>query len=520
MNRDEMLERALGRVKPWDMVVVGGGATGVGVAVDAAARGYEVLLLEQSDFGKGTSSRSTKLVHGGVRYLEQGNISLVMEALKERGLLRRNAPHLVSDLAFVVPNYEWWEAPFYGLGLKVYNALAGRYGFGPSEILSKEETLERLPSIRTEGLRGGVVYYDGQFDDARLLINMVTTAAEQGATLLNYAPVTGFTRDSYGFIDGVVARDEESGRALRVGAEVVVNAAGPFCDSVRRLAEPDVSPLIAPSQGIHLVFDGDYLPGDSAIMVPHTSDGRVMFAIPWHGHTVVGTTDTPVTEPSLEPRPLEGEIEFVLETAGRYLRRSVSRDDVRSVFVGIRPLVRTGDARSTAALSRDHTIHIDNTGLLTLTGGKWTTYRNMAEDCVNQAAVLAHLPETACPTRTLNIHGFHRQASRFGPLAVYGSDALHIQDLMRSEPALEEPLHPALPCTGAEVVWAARFEMARTVEDVLSRRTRALLLDARAAIEMAPRVAELLARQLQRDEAWARAQVEEFRTLAQGYVIA
>jgi glycerol-3-phosphate dehydrogenase len=486
MNRDEMLERALGRTRPWDMVVVGGGATGVGVALDAAARGYEVLLLEQSDFGKGTSSRSTKLVHGGVRYLEQGNISLVMEALKERGLLRRNAPHLVSDLAFVVPNYEWWEAPFYGLGLKVYNALAGRYGFGASEVLSKEETLERLPSIRTEGLRGGVVYYDGQFDDARLLINMVTTAAEQGATLLNYAPVIGFTKDSYGFIDGVVARDEESGDELRVGAEVVVNAAGPFCDAVRRLAEADVSSLIAPSQGIHLVFDGAYLPGESAIMVPHTSDGRVMFAIPWHGHTVVGTTDTALTEPSLEPRPLEEEIEFVLETAGRYLRRSVSRADVRSVFVGIRPLVRTGDATSTAALSRDHTIHIDNTGLLTLTGGKWTTYRNMAEDCVNQAAVLAHLPETPCPTRSLNIHGFHRQASKFGPLAVYGSDALQIRDLMRSAPGLEEPLHPALPYTGAEVVWAARFEMARTVEDVLARRTRALFLEARAAMEMAP----------------------------------
>jgi glycerol-3-phosphate dehydrogenase len=520
MNRDDMLERARARTEPWDMVVVGGGATGVGVAVDAAARGYEVLLLEQSDFGKGTSSRSTKLVHGGVRYLEQGNVSLVMEALKERGLLRRNAPHLVSDLPFVVPNYEWWEAPFYGLGLKVYNALAGRYGFGPSQILSKEETLERLPSIRTEGLRGGVVYYDGQFDDARLLINMVTTAAEQGATLLNYAPVQGFTRDTYGFVNGVVARDEESGRELPVHAEVVVNAAGPFCDAVRRLAEPEVAPLVAPSQGIHLVFDGGHLPGGSAIMVPHTSDGRVMFAIPWHGHTLVGTTDTPVKEATLEPRPLDEETEFVLETAGRYLQRSVTRGDVRSVFVGIRPLVRTGDATSTASLSRDHTLHIDNSGLITLTGGKWTTYRSMAEHCVNQAATLAHLPEVPCPTRTLNIHGFHRQASRFGPLALYGSDALHIRDLARSEPQLEEPLHPALPYTGAEVVWAARFEMARTVEDVLARRTRALFLEARAAMEMAPKVAALLARELGRDEAWRRAQVRGFHALAQGYLIA
>jgi glycerol-3-phosphate dehydrogenase len=519
MKREEMLERTVGRAEPWDMIVVGGGASGVAVALDAAARGYEVLLLEQADFGKGTSSRSTKLVHGGVRYLEQGNVSLVMEALKERGLLRQNAPHLVSDLAFVVPNYEWWEAPFYGLGLKVYNLLAGRYGFGTSEVLSKEETLERLPTIRTEGLRGGVVYYDGQFDDARLLINMVETAVEQGATLINYTPVTGFFRDEDGFVDGVVVRDLESGRELRAAARVVINAAGPFCDSVRRLAEPDVPPIIAPSQGIHLVFDGEYLPGGSAIMVPHTDDGRVMFAIPWHGHTLVGTTDTPIAEASLEPRPLEEEIEFVLETAGRYLRRPVTRKDVRSVFVGIRPLVRSGDASSTAALSRDHTIHIDRSGLLTLTGGKWTTCRNMAEDCVNQAATLARLPEKPCPTRNLNIHGFHRQASKFGSLAVYGSDALPIRDLMRSEPLLAEPLHPALPYTGAEVVWAARFEMARTVDDVLSRRTRALFLEARAAIEIAPRVAELHARELRRDAGWARAQVEEFRAQAEGYLV-
>ncbi len=520
MNRGEMLSRVLSEREPWDMVVVGGGATGVGVALDAAARGYDVLLLEQADFGKGTSSRSTKLVHGGVRYLEQGNISLVMEALKERGLLRQNAPHLVSDLAFVVPNYEWWEAPFYGVGLKVYNLLAGRYGFGGSEILSREETLERLPTIKTEGLRGGVVYYDGQFDDARLLINMVATAAEQGAALLNYAPVTAFTRDAEGFVDGVVARDLESGRELRAGAKVVINAAGPFCDAVRRLAQPDATPLIAPSQGIHLVFDGSFLPAGAAIMVPHTGDGRVMFAIPWHGHTVVGTTDTPIKEPSLEPVPFEEEIEFVLETAGRYLRKPITRADVLSVFVGVRPLVRSGDTRNSSALSRDHTIHIDASGLLTITGGKWTTYRNMAEDCVNQAATLARLPEMPCPTRNLNIHGFHRQAAKFGPLSVYGADALLIQDLMRSDPGLEAPLHPALPHCGAEVVWAARFEMARTVEDVLARRTRALFLNARAAMEMAPKAAELLARELGRDSGWQAAQVAAFRELAKGYLVA
>jgi glycerol-3-phosphate dehydrogenase len=515
-----MLSRAIERREPWDMVVIGGGAVGMGVAVDAASRGYDVLLVEQHDFGKGTSSRSTKLVHGGVRYLEQGAISLVMEALKERGLLRQNAPHLVTDLAFVVPNYEWWEAPFYGVGLKVYDLLAGRYGFGGSEILTKDETLARLPTIRTEGLRGGVVYYDGQFDDARLLINLAATAVEQGALVLNYTPATAVTRDADGFVDGIVARDLEEGREFRARARVVINAAGAFSDRVRRLVHPDADPLIAPSQGIHLVFDGSFLPGASAIMVPHTTDGRVMFAIPWHGHTVVGTTDTAIGDATLEPRPLEEEIEFILETAGRYLLRPITRSDVLSVFVGIRPLVRSGSGGTTASLSRDHTIHIDPSGLLTIAGGKWTTYRHMAEDCVNHAATLARLAEKPCVTRNLNVHGFHRQSGNFGALSVYGSDALLIQDLIRAEPSLSTPLHSALPHCRAEVVWAARTEMARTVEDVLARRTRALFLNARAAMDMAPETARLLGRELGRDEPWQAQQVAEFRALADGYLVA
>jgi glycerol-3-phosphate dehydrogenase len=517
MNRAEMLSRVGQRREPWDIVVVGGGATGAGIAVDAASRGYDVLLLEQHDFGKGTSSRSTKLVHGGVRYLEQGNISLVMEALKERGLLRQNAPHLVSDLAFVVPNYDWWEAPFYGLGLKVYNVLAGKYGFGDSQILSREETLARLPTIRTEGLRGGVVYYDGQFDDSRLLINLAQTAAEQGATLLNYVQVVGVTREPDGFIDGVVAVDREDGHEIRVGAKVVINATGPFADAVRRLSDPAAAPLIAPSQGVHLVFDRAFLPGRSAIMVPHTRDGRVMFAIPWHGHTLVGTTDTPIAEPTLEPRAFDEEIAFILETAGQYLHRAPTRADVLSVSVGIRPLVRAEGAASTAALSRDHTIHIDPSGLLTIAGGKWTTYRHMAEDAVNQAAMLARLPEKTCVTRTLNIHGCHPHAEKFGPLSVYGSDALAIQDLMRAHPPLAQRLHPALPYCRAEVVWAARVEMARSIEDVLARRCRALFLNANAAIEMAAEVATLMAAELGHDEAWQRREVEAFTQLASQY---
>jgi glycerol-3-phosphate dehydrogenase len=512
-----MIARLDKKQEPWDIVVIGGGATGVGIAVDAASRGYDVLLLEQHDFGKGTSSRSTKLVHGGVRYLEQGNIALVMEALKERGLLRQNAPHLVSNLAFVVPNYDWWEAPFYGLGLKIYNALAGKYGFGSSEILTREETLARLPTIKTDGLRGGVVYYDGQFDDTRLLINLVGTAADQGATLINYARVIELTKAPDGFIDGVVATDQETGQQWTIAARVVVNATGAFSDSIRRLAEPDVSSLIAPSQGIHLVFHRSFLPTESAIMVPHTSDGRVMFAIPWHDHTLVGTTDTPISTPTLEPQALPEEIEFILETAGRYLLKAPTRDDVLSVFVGIRPLVKSSDGKLTAALSRDHTIHFDASGLLTTTGGKWTTYRNMAEHAVDQAADFARLTERPCVTRTLNIHGFHSNADRFGGLSMYGSDALEIQDLMRTTPSWAAPLHSQLPYTGAEVVWAARHEMARTVEDVLARRTRALFLNARAAEAMAPEVARLMGGELGWDRSRQAAEAASFSTLAKGY---
>jgi glycerol-3-phosphate dehydrogenase len=520
MKRDEMLDRALVRRELWDVVVIGGGATGVGVAIDAASRGYAVLLLEQHDFGKGTSSRSTKLVHGGVRYLAQGDISLVREALRERGLLRRNAPHVVHELALVVPSYSRWTTAVYGVGLWAYNLLSGRQKFGPTHRLSKADTLARVPTLNTNGLRGGVIYYDGQFDDARLLINMVATAAEQGATVLNYARVTALARDAGERVNGLAFRDEESGRAGSVGARVVVNATGVFCDGVRRMGAPDAPNLVAPSQGIHLVFDRSFLPGDTAFVVPKTPDGRVMFAIPWHGHTLVGTTDVAVPDAVLEPRPTEEEIAFVLETAGRYLQNPPARADVLSAFAGIRPLVSAGGGKNTAALSRDHTIRIDPSGLLTITGGKWTTYRNMAEDCVNRAAEQGKLERRPCITRSLRIHGAHDSAGQFGPLAVYGSDALLLAKLSAADPELARPLHPALPYTGAEVVWAARAEMARTVEDVLARRTRALFLNARSAIAMAPRVAELLARELGRDSAWQATQVKTFGELAAGYVVA
>jgi len=521
MNRDEMLKRAgETRSNPWDIVIIGGGATGLGIAVDSASRGYGTLLVEQSDFAKGTSSRSTKLVHGGVRYLQQGNISLVMEALRERGIMRRNAPHLVHDLAFVVPSYAWWESPYYGIGLKVYDLLAGKFGFARSKMLSREEVLERVPTLREDGLRGGTQYHDGQFDDARLAINLARTAIEQGATVVNYVAAVGLTKSGDGMIDGVKCHDVETGGEFHVQAKVVINACGPFLDGVRRLDEPECKPMIRPSQGVHLVFPRSVLPGECAIMVPHTDDGRVLFAIPWHDRTVIGTTDTPIENVTIEPRALDEEIEFILTNTSRYLAKAVTRDDALSVFAGIRPLVGDPDdeSKGTASVSRDFTIHISDSGLVTIGGGKWTTYRHMAEEAVNKAAEFAELPASPCVTKTLNVHGFHENSERFGELAHFGADAMDIESLIRSDAALGERLHPNLAARAAEVVWATRFEMARTVEDVLSRRTRCLLLDAKAAVEAAPKVAAIMASELKRDKGWIKSQVEALTTLARGYL--
>jgi glycerol-3-phosphate dehydrogenase len=514
-----MLQQARQRTEPWDIIVVGGGATGVGVAVDASTRGYSTLLLEQYDFGKGTSSRATKLVHGGVRYLEQGNVSLVMEALKERGLLRQNAPHLVHELAHIVPSYSWWEGPFYGIGLKLYQMLSGKYGFGPSELLSKEETLKRIPSVNSDGLIGGVVYYDGQFDDTRLLINLVATAAEQGATLLNYAKVTDLHKGTDHLIDGLTWQDVETGETFQARAKVVVNATGAFTDSIRHLDNPEATKMIAPSQGAHIILDRSFLPGTNAILVPHTKDGRVMFALPWHEHTLVGTTDTPIEQAVLEPVALDQEVAFMLETASLYLAKKPTRADILSVWAGIRPLVKAGDGKNTAALSRDHTVHIDQSGLLSIAGGKWTTYRNMAEDAVNQAATLADLPDKNCVTRNLNIHGYHTNAANFGPLAFYGTDAIAIRELIARDASLGQTLDAELPYVAAEVIWAVREELARSVEDVLARRTRALFLNSKAAVRMAPRVAALLAQELGYDKAWQLDQVEKFNKIAAGFMV-
>lgn len=516
MQRTEILSRLRGGTC-WDLIIIGGGATGLGCAVDAAARGYRTLLLEAHDFAKGTSSRSTKLVHGGVRYLAQGNLALVYEALQERGRLRRNAPHLVSALPFVVPGYTWWSNPFYGAGLLLYSAMAGSLGMGISRLVGKREALRLVPTLEPEGLRGGVVYYDGQFDDARLAITLLRTALGRGATALNYAPVTGLLKKGDKVV-GVTARDAETGEELTARAYAVVNATGVFADDVRRLDAPDTPPMLAPSQGIHLVLDRSFLPGDHAIMIPKTDDGRVLFALPWHDRVIVGTTDTPISEIPLEPRPLAEEVDFLLAHAARYLSKDPTADDVLSVFVGLRPLVKAGAGGATAALSREHTLEVSPSGLVTITGGKWTTYRRMAEETVDRAAAVGGLSQVPSPTRTLPLHGYQRQPEP-EPFGVYGSEAAQVKQLLGSQRGWHERLHPRLPYRLGEVAWAARHELARTVEDVLARRMRALLLDAEASVAAAPRVAAVLAAELGHGQEWAREQVRRYEALAAGYTL-
>lgn len=534
MDRRAMLASLDGG--PWDVLVVGGGATGLGVAVDAATRGYRTLLLERADFAKATSSRSTKLVHGGVRYLQQGNVSLVLEALRERGLLVRNAPHLVQDLAFVVPRYRWWEGPFYGIGLKLYDRLAGKLNIAPSRLLDREQTISRIPNVARESLLGGVVYHDAQFDDARMALALARTAADHGASLLNYFRVTGLLKEPSGAVSGVTATDDETGRSWELRARVVVNATGVFSDEVRRMDDPALPGMIAPAQGVHLVLDRSFLAGDTAIMVPHTDDGRVLFVIPWQDRVLVGTTDTEVPSAEIEPRPLAEEIGFILRNAARYLEKDPVEADCLSVFAGLRPLVREQEAgprprgrlrgRSqpghSKSISREHAVLVSESGLVSVVGGKWTTYRKMAQDTVDDAVAVGGLPERACVTEKLRLHGWLDRADPALPqashLRSYGSDAAALEAFLDEVPGRREQLHPRLPYVAGQVAWAARVEMARTVEDVLARRTRALLLDARASIECAPRVAELLAAELGCDAGWAAEQVDSFRALAEGYL--
>ena len=516
--REEIL-RQLGRqTEPWDVLVIGGGASGLGAAVEAASRGYRTLLVERFDFAKGTSSRSTKLAHGGVRYLEQLNLTLVVDALRERGHMLRNAPHLVHDLSFVVPAYSYLSLPYYGFGLKVYERLSGSLSLGPSQFLSAKITLEKLPGLQQDGLRGGILYHDGQFDDARYAIALLRTFQDLGGTAINYVEAIGVLRRG-GKAIGIQAQDREDGAAFDLQAKVLINACGVSAEDIRAMDGAQRGSLLALSQGTHLVLPHSFLAGDTALMIPKTADGRVLFAIPWHGAIIVGTTDEPVKRASAEPRALRSEKRFLLDHITRYFGRTPDATEILSVWSGLRPLVRKGGGK-TSQLSRDHTILVSPSGLVTVTGGKWTTYRRMGQDAVDRACEVALLPKRPSRTLELKLHGWVEDSAAAVPEweRVYGSDLPILQALSREDAALDAPLHPRLPFRLREVVWAARHEMARTVEDVLARRTRALFLDARAAIEAAPVVASLLARELHRSEEWMQKDLASFTELAQGYI--
>lgn len=515
MSRRAEILRRIGQQAEWDVLIIGGGATGLGSAVEAASRGYRTVLIERADFAKGTSSRSTKLVHGGVRYLEQMNITLVLDALQERGHMLANAPHLVHDLSFVVPVYDLLGLPYYGFGLKVYELLSGKLSFGPSKMLSKESTRHMLPGVRAEGLRGGVLYHDGQFDDSRYAVALLRTFEDLGGVAINYVEATGLI-EANGRTAGVHARDVETGTLFDLRAKVVINATGVFTEHILEM-DDDRETLLAVSQGSHFVLPHDFLPGDHALMIPKTSDGRVLFAIPWHNATVVGTTDEAVDRASVEPHAMQKERSFLLDHIARYLGRRPAPEQIRSMWSGLRPLVRKGGA-STSKLSRDHSILISKSGLVTVTGGKWTTYRRMGEDAINRAAESAGLAKAPSRTRALRLHGWSQEAPAAESDRVYGSDLPQLQQISDNNTALNELIHPRLPYRMREVVWAARDEMARTVEDVLARRTRALFLDARAAMEAAPAVADVLARELGRSEEWKARDLESFLSVARGYV--
>jgi glycerol-3-phosphate dehydrogenase len=517
ITRQEILSELGSATQPWDVLVIGGGATGLGAAVEAAARGYRTLLVERSDFAKETSSRSTKLVHGGVRYLEQMNLTLVLDALRERGHMLRNAPHLVHDLCFVVPAYSYLSLPYYGVGLKVYERLSGKLSLGRSELLSRKSTLEKLPGVSSEGLRGGILYHDGQFDDARYAIALLRTLEDLGGTAINYVEATGLIERG-GKIVGIQAHDCEDGAVLDVQAKAVINACGVHAEETLALNGRPRGSLLAISQGSHFVLPRSFLPGNTALMIPKTADGRVLFAIPWLGALIVGTTDVPVDGTSPEPRALPEEKTFLRDHIARYLGHAPRPEEILSVWSGLRPLVRKGGIK-TSKLSRDHTILVSASGLITVTGGKWTTYRRMGQDTIDRAAQVAALPQRSSPTLELKLHGWTPEATTAKSAweCVYGSDLPALRALSAEDAGLNCLLHPRLPFRLSEVVWAARYEMARTVEDVLARRTRALFLDARAAMEAAPKVANLLARELRRCEAWTANDLRSFQETAKGY---
>ena len=519
MKRNALLLQLVTHENTFDFIVIGGGATGLGIALDAITRGASVALFEQDDFTKGTSSRSTKLVHGGVRYLAQGDVSLVLEALRERGLLRKNASHLVKNQSFLIPCYRWWEGAFYTIGLILYDLMAANLGFGRSFCIGPKRAVKTIPMLRKKGMKAGVIYHDGQFDDSRLAINIAQTAVDAGACVLNYMKVTNLIKQE-GKVCGVEVMDMETGEQHVVKSKVVINATGVFADDILQMDEPGIKPTVRPSQGVHLVLDASFLQSNYAIMIPKTADGRVLFAVPWHDKVVVGTTDTLMKHAFLEPVALEQEIDFILNTAGKYLTKPPQRKDVLSVFAGLRPLAAPrSEDKKTKEISRSHKLIVEKSGLITIIGGKWTTYRKMAQDTIDLAYARMHLKAPECVTETYKIHGCKENPDYNDPLYVYGTDAEEIRSFIASSPTLGEKLHPQYTYSVGEIIWIVRNEMALTLEDVLARRLRILFLDAKAALEMAPRTARIIAAERQKDQQWIDMQIQSFSELTSNYIL-
>ncbi len=507
----------LNATEEWDIIIIGGGATGLGCAVDAAARGYKTLLIEQYDFAKGTSSKATKLVHGGVRYLAQGNIKLVREALRERGILLRNAPHVCHTQTFIIPSYSWWQKMYYGIGLKVYDVMSGKLSLGGTKIVGVKYVAQQMPNVNQQNLKGGVAYTDGQFDDARLAINLAQTACQQGAAVINYCKAQHFIFSAQKKITGLVVEDTLRNRQYTLKAKMIINATGVFADALMKLAN-DNSATIAPSQGVHIVVDKKHFEGTDALMIPKTTDGRVLFAVPWHNKVIVGTTDVAVNTAEIEPVAQAAEVDFIISNFNSYAATPINKKDVRSVFAGLRPLIKKEGVKNTAALNRNHAIIISPANLVTITGGKWTTYRKMAEDAVNNAAYIAKLQKQKCTTATTKIFGCTAEKTN-NHLAVYGSSAAGIMQLCANDVTLNEKIHAAYPYIKAEVIWAVRNEMAQTVEDILARRIRLLFLDAQAAIDAAPAVAALIANEMNKNNDWVRQQLNNFNAVAKKYLL-
>ena len=518
MNRLDNISK-IKSTKLWDIIIIGGGASGLGSAIDSASRGYKTLLIEKYDFAKGTSSRSTKLIHGGVRYLQNGDVSLVTEALKERGLLRKNAPHLVQDLSFVIPSYDWWSSPFYGIGLKIYDMMAGKLGIGPSTILNKNETEALIPNVEKKGLKGGVIYYDGQFDDSRMAISLAQTAEDQNAVLLNYIEVIDLIKSSDETISGVVLKDSISQEKYQIKSKVVINATGVFSDTIMLIDDPKASRMIQPSQGVHVVLEKGFINSKHAIMVPHTSDGRVLFAVPWQNYVILGTTDTQVNRAEYEPKALEEEIDFIISNAGKYMAIKPNKSDIKSVFVGLRPLaISDNKNKSTKEISRHHKIKISTSGLISILGGKWTTYRKIGEDAINSAIIVGGLNSCKTLTENLPIHGYDSNPNFEDPLHVYGTNIDQIKKLTK-DPKGNESLSKKLFITKHQILWAIQKEMAVNLEDVLARRTRCLFLDVFETEKLIDKVLKIMADALKQNKKWISEQKTIFLSLTKNYKI-